>query len=117
MTSDDELKSAQRLRDEAEAKLRQATEKEQRAEYLIGQAEHRRREIAQIEASVAQREQRLTAGGIADLDRREKAAAKALADAKALMADFNKERHEAAVNLNWLIERDKRELAEAGIGN
>jgi hypothetical protein len=113
MTGDDELKSAQRLRDEATELRRQAAVDLEKATYERGQAEHRLRTADATERSIAEREQRLTARGIADLDRREKAAAKALADAKALMASYDKEKHAAAISLNQINEREKAERSAA----
>jgi hypothetical protein len=54
---------------------------------------------------------RLSERGIADLDRREKAAAKALADAKVLMAQYNKNMEAGVIAFQQINEREKAERA------
>ena len=81
---------AQRLRDEAAEHNAQADRKLRDGNYALGQAEHRHRLIADLERSVAQREAKLVELGEGKLLEREK-----LAEAKALMADYDKEKYAA----------------------
>jgi hypothetical protein len=106
---------AQRLRDEAAEFNAEADRKLRDANYLFGQADHRRREIADFERSIAQREARLLELEEPKLLAREQAAAEKLKQAEELMASVDKEKHAAAININRLIEHDKRELAAMGI--
>jgi hypothetical protein len=114
MLDDSELKTAQRLRDEA-AELNAAADKKlAEADYKFGQADHRRREIAAIEKSIAERERALKQAGEPEFLARVAAADKALADAKALKADYNAVKHGAAQALVEINEREKRrERSEA----
>ena len=107
---------AQRLRDEAFEYRAEADRKLADANYLFGQASHRHRLIADLERSVQQREARLLNElGEAELIKREKIANEKLKQAEELIASVDRERHAAAININQLIEHDKRELAAAGI--
>ena len=107
---------AQRLRDEAAELNATADIKLRDGNYALGQASHRRRRIADLERSVQQREARLLNElGEAELIKREKIANEKLKQAEELIASVDKERHAAAININQLIEHDKRELAAAGI--
>ena len=115
MPDDSELKTVQRLRDEAAADRKAAAADRESAAVDRGQIEHRHREMVQLEASIAKREQALKQAGEPAFLARIAAADKALAEAKALIASVDKEKHAAAINLNQLIEHDKRELAAAGI--
>jgi hypothetical protein len=85
---------AKRYRDEALASLKTANEyraaaerDRQEAERLLGQCDHRRREIAQIEQSVGAREKWLAANGEAAMRSREAAADAKLAEGQALEAE------------------------------
>ena len=106
---------AQRLRDEAAELNATADRKLRDGLYAKGQAEHRHREIADIQRSIAQREAKLVELGEAKFLERERVADEKLKQAQELMRDFDRERHAAAININQLIEHDKRELAAAGI--
>jgi hypothetical protein len=86
---------AERLNREAAEYHAAAEKKLADANYALGQSEHRRREIAEIEKSVAERERRLAQLNETDFIAREKAAEQKLAEAKALLAEFNNTRHEA----------------------
>jgi hypothetical protein len=104
------------MRDEAFEFRAEADRKLAAADYALGQSEHRRREIADFEKSIVLREARLLNElGEAQLLAREKAAEAKLAEAKELMADYDKQKHAAAININQLIEHDRAELAAAGI--
>ena len=116
MTGDDEsleLKLARQAYAEADAMKKAAERDLEAARYERGQIEHAKRFIEQTEKSVAQREQRLTAGGIADLDRREREVAKDLAEIKALKADYDAAKHGAARALVEINEREKAERSAA----
>jgi hypothetical protein len=108
-----ELKLARAAYAEAE-KLKKAAEQDRAAaEYDRGQAARDRREIAEIEASIAKRERALKQAGESAFLARVAAADKALAEAKELMADYDKEKHAAAINLNQSFERDRAEQSAA----
>jgi hypothetical protein len=106
---------AQRLRDEATELNATADIKLRDGNYALGQARHRHKEISDMERSISERERKLKELGEPEFVAREQAAEAKLAEAKALMADFDRERHAAAINLNQLIEHDKREFAAMGI--
>jgi hypothetical protein len=108
---------AQRLRDEAAEHNAQADVKLRDGNYALGQARHRLDTVAQMERSIAAREQKLKELGEPEFVAREQAAAEKLKQAEELMADYDKEKHAAAINLNQSFERDKREREAAGIGN
>jgi hypothetical protein len=65
---------AERMRSEAIADRRAAEEIQANARYMLGQAEHRRREIATVEQSISNRERHLAELGEAQLLAREQAA-------------------------------------------
>jgi len=81
---------AQRLRDEAAALNATADRKLRDANYALGQADHRRREIADIEKGISQREQHLNELGEAQLLAREQAAADKLKAAQELMQAYDR---------------------------
>jgi hypothetical protein len=118
MSGDDEsleLKLARQAYAEAEQIKKAAEQDLEAARYDRGQADRSLREIQVLEASIAKREQALKQAGEPEFLARVAAADKALADAKALIASVDKERHAAAINMNQLIEHDKREHAAAGL--
>jgi hypothetical protein len=106
---------AARLAEEAAADRKAAAEDRAAAEYERGQAEHRLRTVMATERGIAEREQKLKELGEPQLVAREKAADAKLAEAKALMADYDAAKHGAAININKWIEHDRAELAAAGI--
>jgi hypothetical protein len=112
----DEIQSraeAERLRAEAAADRKAAEEALAKAEYERGQADHRRREIAEIEKSVAKREAALKAAGEPEFLARQAAAEKALADAQALMKQYNADWHAGAIAFQQINEREKAALGAA----
>jgi hypothetical protein len=114
--SDDEsleLKLARQAYAEAAAMKKAAEADLQKAEYARGQADRSLREIQVLEKSIAQREQALKQAGEPAFLARVAAADKALADAKELMKAYDKEKHAAAISLNQINEREKRERSEA----
>jgi hypothetical protein len=114
MTGDDEsleLKLARQAYAEAAATKKAAEQDLEAARYERGQADRSLREIQTLEASIAKREQALKQAGEPAFLARMAAADKALADAKKLMADYDKEKHAAAISLNQINEREKREQA------
>jgi hypothetical protein len=114
MTGDDELTiEARRLRDEAAADRKAAAADREAAAVDRAQIEHRHREIMQTEAGIRKREEALRKAGEPEFLAREKAAHKALADAKILMASYDKEKHAAAISLNQINEREKAERSAA----
>ena len=104
---------AERMRDEAAADRKAAAADREAAEYARGQAEHRHREIMQTEASIAKREQALKQAGEPEFLARMAAADKALAEAKALKADYDAANHGAAIALVQINEREKAERSAA----
>jgi hypothetical protein len=106
---------AQRLRDEASEFRAQADIRLRDANYNLGQARHSQANVAAMERSIAERERKLKELGEPELVAREQAADEKLKRAEELMADYDKEKHAAAINLNQSFERDKREREAAGI--
>jgi hypothetical protein len=108
-----ELRLARAYRDEAEQIKKAAEQDRAAAEYDRGQAARDRREIAEIEKSVAKREQALKQAGEPEFLARLAAADKALADAKALMAQYNKDWHAGVIAYQQINEREKAERSAA----
>ena len=114
MTDDStELRLAKMYREEGDKLREQANADLEAARYERGQADRNLREVQILEKSIAAREQKLRELGEPALVAREKAAAKALADAKALMASYDKDRHAAAIALQQIDAREKAERAAA----
>jgi hypothetical protein len=113
MTDDDsaELKLAKAIRAEAEVHHKAGDEAVAKAEYERGAAEHARRLTEQMERSIAMREQHLQQLGEAELVAREKAAEQKLAEAQELMQAYNADKHGAAIALQQIDAREKREQA------
>jgi hypothetical protein len=108
-----ELKLARQAYAEAE-QLKKAAEKDRAAaEYELGQIEHRHRELMRLEASITRREQALKQAGEPAFLARMAAADKALAEAKAIKADYDAAKHGAARALVEINEREKREQQSA----
>jgi hypothetical protein len=85
----------QRLRDEA-AELNAAADiKFRDGNYALGQARHTQATVAQMERSISERERKLKELGEPELVAREKAAEAKLAEAKALLAEYNNDKHAA----------------------
>src|SRR6516165_4654132 len=96
------LAEAAAIRKSAEADL-------EAAKHERGQAEHRRREIAQIEKSVAERELRLAQHNEAELVAREQAAEAKLAEVRDLLSQYSADRHGAAIALQQINAREQAE--------
>jgi hypothetical protein len=112
MTDSTELRLARAYRDEAEQIKKAAEQDLEAARYERGQADHRHRLIADLEKSVAAREARLLNElSEGQLLAREKAADAKLTEAKALMADYNNDKHAAAIYLRQCTEREQAEVA------
>jgi hypothetical protein len=108
-----ELKLARAAYAEAE-KLKKAAEQDRAAaEYERGQAEHAKRVTEQLEASISRREQKLKELGEPEFVEREKAAADKLKQAEDLMKAYRADYHQAAISLNQINEREKREQSAA----
>ena len=95
MTGDDELKSAQRLRDEATELRRQAAVDLEKATYERGQAEHRLRTAEDHNRAAAERVRWLEQHDEADLVARERAVADREAAAQARDAEWDQAKFEA----------------------
>jgi len=108
-----EMIATKAFRDEG-AELRKAAERElAEARTLRDQAARDRRDIAEAEAAITRRELRLAQLNEAKLVEREKAAAKAVADAKALLATYNNDKHAAALALKAIDERERAEREQS----
>jgi hypothetical protein len=105
-----ELKLAKAAYAEAEQIKKAAEQDRAAAEYERGQIEHAKRLIEQTEKSVAAREQRLAQLNEAELVAREQAVEQKLAEAKALLAEYRNDKHEAA---KYLLASRDREAAAA----
>jgi hypothetical protein len=86
---------AQRLRDEAAELNATADRKLRDGNYALGQAQHRLDTVAQMERSIAAREQKLKELGEPELVAREQAAAAKLAEAQELLSQYDKEQYAA----------------------
>jgi peroxiredoxin len=102
-----------RLRAEAAEDRKAVAADRERAEYQYGQAEHRLATVAQMERSIAARERWLEQHDEAKVRALVAAADKALADAKALKADYDAAKHSAARALVEINEREKAEREAA----
>jgi hypothetical protein len=103
---------ARKMRSDAEALLKAANADRVEAERMLGQCDHRRREISQVEQSVAAREKWLKENGEDVMREREAAADAKLMQAQELMNAYDKAKHQAALALAAIDQRD-REAAEA----
>ena len=108
-----EMQIAKAYRDEGDQLRKQATAELNEARELRDQAARDRRDIAEAEAAISRREARLAQLNEGKLVEREQAAAKALADARALLATYSNDRHAAAIALQQINEREKAERSEA----
>jgi hypothetical protein len=108
-----ELKLARQAYAEAAATKKAAEQDLEAARYERGQADRSLREIQVLEASIAKREQALKQAGEPAFLARIAAADKALAEARALKADYDAAKHGAARALVEINEREKRERSEA----
>jgi hypothetical protein len=95
---------AEQLRKRAVADLAAAKDEHARAARCL-------RDTQELEANISRREARLVELGEPQLVAREQAAEAKLAEAKALMATYNNDRHAAAIALTQINEREKREQA------
>ncbi|MGA8699651.1 MAG: hypothetical protein WB689_38670 [Xanthobacteraceae bacterium] len=106
---------ALRMRSEAEALRKQAAEDRAAADYALGQAQHRLKTVQATEAGISGRERKLVELQEPAFLAREQAAADKLAQAQALMAQWNAVKHGAAQALIDINKRDAaREAAARG---
>ena len=108
-----EMQIAKAYRDEGDQLRKQATAELNEARELRDQAARDRRDIAEAEAAITRREHRLAQLNEAALIEREKAVAAKLAEAKAMLATYNNDRHAAAIALQQINEREQAERSEA----
>jgi hypothetical protein len=108
-----ELRLAKMYREEGDKLRGQANADLEAARYERGQIEHAKRIMEQTERSIAERERKLKELGEPELVAREQAAAAKLAEAKALMATYNNDKHAAAIALQQINEREKAEQSAA----
>jgi hypothetical protein len=108
-----ELRLARAAYAEAEQMKKAAEQDRAAAEYERGQIEHAKRTMEQSERSMAARERWLEQHDEAKVCAIVADADKKLADAKALLASYDKEKHAAAISLNQINEREKRETEAA----
>jgi hypothetical protein len=108
-----ELRLARAAYAEAE-QIKKAAERDlEAARYERGQIEHAKRTMEQLEASISRREEALRKAGEPEFIARVAAADKALAEAKALKADYDAAKHGAAIALQQINEREKAERSAA----
>jgi hypothetical protein len=115
MPDETELRLARAYRDEAEQIKRAAEQDLEAARYERGQADHRSRTAESTLRTAEQCKQWLLQHDEAKVRAIVAEAEAKLTRAEELIASVDKAKHEAAINLNQLIEHDKRELAAAGI--
>jgi len=108
-----EMQIAKAYRDEGDQLRKQATAELNEARELRDQAARDRRDIAEAEAAITRRELRLAQLNEAALIEREKAVAAKLAEAKAMLATYNNDRHAAAIALQQINEREQAERSAA----
>jgi hypothetical protein len=106
-----DLKLARQARDEAAADRKAAAADREAAAYDRGQIEHAKRFIEQTERGISEREHWLAQHGEAEVRARVAAADKAFAEARELMQAYNADKHGAAIALQQINEREKREQA------
>ena len=109
MTSDrapDPTELAVRFRNEGEVLRKQAAADLEAAQTERAHIERRHRDIAELEANISRRERKLAELQEPAFLEREAAAAKALADAKAWMAQYSADKHGAARALIAINERE-----------
>jgi hypothetical protein len=111
MTDSAELRLAKIYREEGEQLRKEATADLEAARYERGQIEHAKRAMEQLDASIRRREEALRSAGEPEFLARMAAADKALAEAKAIKADYDSAKHGAARALVEINEREKREAA------
>ncbi len=102
-----------RMRTEAEVLRKRAAEDRAAADYALGQAEHRRKEIAATEAGISKRERKLAELQEPAFLEREKATDAKLAEVKVLMAQYSADKHGAARALVAINEREAAREAAA----
>jgi hypothetical protein len=116
MSDDDsaELKLAKKIRAEAEQLKKSAPADLEAAKDEHARAARCLRDTAELERNIAAREHRLKTELAEDVLRaREAAAAAKLAEAKDLMSRYDNDKHGAAIALQQINEREKREQAAA----
>jgi len=115
MSDDDsaELKLAKKIRAEAEQLKKSAPADLEAAKDEHARAARCLRDTQELEKNLARREEALRKAGEPDFVRREQEAAKALADAKALMAAYSNDKHAAAIYLRQCSEREAAERSAA----
>jgi hypothetical protein len=109
----DELRLARAYRDEAEQIKKAAEQDLEAARYERGQAEHRLRTAEDNLRAAAECKRWLEQHDEAAVRAQVAAADKALAEAKALMASYDNEKHAAAIYLRQEAEREKAEREQS----
>ena len=115
MTDDEplELRLARQAYAEAEQIKKAAEQDLEAARYERGQIEHTKRAMEQLDASIRRREEALRSAGEPEFLARMAAADKALAEAKALRADYDSAKHGAARALIAIGERERAEREQS----
>jgi hypothetical protein len=108
-----ELRLARAYRDEGEQLRKEAAADLASAKDERAHAERRHRDIAALEQSVTKREAALKAAGEPAFLARMAAADKALAEAKAIKADYDAAKHGAMVALQAIDARERAERSAA----
>jgi len=112
-----ELRLARAYRDEAEQIKKAAEQDLEAARYERGQADFRQRTAEDHNRAAGERVRWLEEHDEAKVRALVAAAEQKLADAKALMADYDAARHGAMISLQRIDAREQAERAAAGIGN
>ena len=108
---------AERLAQEAATDRKAAAEDRKAAEYERGQADFRQRTAEDHNRAAGERVRWLEEHDETKVRALVAAAEQKLADAKALMADYDAARHGAMISLQRIDAREQAERAAAGIGN
>jgi hypothetical protein len=113
MSDDGDLITLQRLRDEAAADRKAAQRLRDEAAYDRGQIEHAKRTAEDHNRAAGERVRWLEQHDEAKVRALVAAADKKLAEAQAVMKDYNATKHGAAVALVQINEREKAERSAA----
>ena len=117
MTSDrapDPTELAVRFRNEGEVLRKQAAADLEAAQTERAHIERRHHDIAELEKNISRREEHLRQLGEPAFLEREAAAADKLAKAEALMASYQRDKHAAAIALQQIDARERKQSATSG---
>ena len=104
---------AQQTLEKAEAVRKEARENFAAAEYERGQIEHSKREMQELEKIISRREAKLKELGEDEFLERERVAEDKLQQAQKLMQAYDRDKHAAALALQSIDAREKRDRSAA----